>query len=68
MVMITFEERFCFEYRCANGMCIPEEYWLDNDRDCMDWTDEVGINIASGDLCFSLPSSLRDEHLCPYNQ
>ncbi len=36
------------EYRCANGMCIPEEYWLDGDFDCMDWTDEIDTLTDSG--------------------
>lgn len=28
------------EYRCMNGMCIPNEYFLDGDFDCMDLSDE----------------------------
>ncbi len=56
------------EYRCANGMCIPEEYWIDGDYDCMDWTDELNTLVSSGGLCFSVSLIVCDEHLCPYNQ
>ena len=28
------------EYRCANGQCIGEEFYLDGDIDCMDRSDE----------------------------
>ncbi len=35
---LEFNECEYDEYRCLNGMCIPEEYWLDGDWDCMDWT------------------------------
>ena len=37
---LEFNECEDDEYRCANGMCIPDEYWLDGDYDCMDWTDD----------------------------
>ena len=29
------------EYRCSNGMCIPDEFFLDGERDCLDWSDEM---------------------------
>jgi hypothetical protein len=66
--VLEFNECEDDEYRCANGMCIPEEYWLDSDYDCMDWTDEIGTIVVSGTNCFNTPSFLCDEHLCPYNQ
>lgn len=28
------------EYRCEDGSCIPEEYWLDGQYDCSDKSDE----------------------------
>ena len=56
------------EYRCLNGMCIPEEYWLDGDFDCMDWTDEINAVPYSGENCFNEPSFICDEHLCSSNQ
>jgi hypothetical protein len=65
---LEFNECEDDEYRCANGMCIPEEYWLDGDYDCMDWTDEMDTIVSSGDDCFEIPSFVCDEHLCPYNQ
>jgi hypothetical protein len=65
---LEFNECEDDEYRCANGMCIPEEYWLDGDYDCMDWTDETYTTIHSGFNCFRLPSIACDEHLCAYSQ
>jgi hypothetical protein len=65
---LEFNECEDDEYRCANGMCIPDEYWLDGDYDCMDWTDEINILVSSGYYCYNLPSFVCDEHLCPYNQ
>jgi hypothetical protein len=65
---LEFNECENDEYRCANGMCIPDEYWLDGDLDCMDWTDEINTLIHSGASCFSRPSFVCDEHLCPYDQ
>jgi hypothetical protein len=56
------------EYRCANGMCIPDEYWLDGDFDCMDWSDEKDTLTNSGTGCFNIPSLVCDEHVCPYHQ
>ncbi|CAF1394347.1 unnamed protein product [Adineta ricciae] len=65
---LEFNECEDDEYRCANGMCIPDEYWLDGDYDCMDWTDEKDTLVGSGFGCFTTPSVVCDEHLCPYVQ
>jgi hypothetical protein len=65
---LEFNECEDDEYSCANGMCISEEYWLDDDYDCMDWTDEKDTIVNSGVNCFNIPSFVCDEHLCPYNQ
>jgi hypothetical protein len=65
---LEFNECENDEYRCANGMCIPDEYWIDGDYDCMDWTDEKGTLHSSGAGCFNIPSFVCDEHLCPYSQ
>lgn len=65
---LEFNECENDEFRCANGMCIPEEYWLDSDMDCMDWTDEVITLVVSGHTCLNVLSSHCDEHFCPYNQ
>jgi hypothetical protein len=64
--LLEFNECEDDEYRCANGMCIPEEYWLDGELDCMDWTDELHSLFESGENCFWRPSVLCDEHLCLY--
>jgi hypothetical protein len=37
---LEFNECENNEYRCMNGMCIPDEYFLDGDYDCMDFSDE----------------------------
>ena len=37
---LEFNECEDDEYRCMNGMCIPDEYFLDGDYDCMDMSDE----------------------------
>ncbi|CAF1418976.1 unnamed protein product [Adineta steineri] len=65
---LEFNECEDDEYRCANGMCIPDEYWLDGDFDCMDWTDEKDTLISSGGVYTYIPSLIGDEHLCPYSQ
>ena len=41
------------EYRCMNGMCVPNEYFLDGDYDCMDMSDEK-------------PDF--ENHICPFEQ
>jgi len=40
---LEFNECDNNEYRCMNGMCIPDEYFLDGEYDCMDMTDEIGF-------------------------
>lgn len=40
------------EYRCSNGMCIPDLYFLDGENDCMDQTDENSIEDPE---CFIIP-------------
>ncbi|CAF1535795.1 unnamed protein product, partial [Rotaria sordida] len=48
---LEFNECEDDEYRCANGMCIPEEYWLDGDYDCewdcSDGSDEQRLFIMN---------------------
>jgi len=66
--VLEFNECEDDEYRCANGMCIPEQYWLDGDYDCTDWTDEIGIVAGSGLNCFYTPFFGCDEHVCLNNQ
>ncbi|CAF4638143.1 unnamed protein product [Rotaria socialis] len=62
---IEFNECEDDEYRCTNGMCVPEEYWLDGDYDCMDYSDEVGS--LAGYECNMIPTYSCDEHVCLYN-
>ena len=55
------------EYRCMNGMCIPHEYFLDGEFDCLDWSDEIQFMKSEG--CGTESVSIRcDDHLCPPNE
>ncbi|CAF4147052.1 unnamed protein product [Rotaria sp. Silwood2] len=52
------------EYRCKNGMCIDEEYFLDGDIDCQDQSDEQRHSIyAVTSLCFARPKLDCDERI-----
>ena len=54
------------EYRCLNGMCIPDEYFLDGDFDCLDWSDEMEYKRSN--LCpTEIVSTECDDHICPFN-
>ena len=66
--LLEFNECEDDEYRCANGMCVPEEYWLDRQFDCMDWTDEIGGLHNTAKNCFYSPLLTCDERLCSYSQ
>ncbi|CAF4939346.1 unnamed protein product [Rotaria sp. Silwood1] len=60
---LEFNECENDEFRCTNGMCIAEEFWLDGDYDCMDWSDEYFQGY--GQWCSFKPNSIEcDEHLC----
>ena len=52
------------EYRCMNGMCIPDVYFLDGEFDCMDWSDEMQYK-KSDDCGRESASAQCDDHLCP---
>ena len=52
------------EYRCENGMCIPEEFFLDGDLDCLDWSDETQFK-GSKSCPWESVSSECDDRLCP---
>ena len=55
------------EYRCMNGMCIPQEFFLDGEFDCLDWSDEIQFK-DSGDCATEKVSPECDDHLCPPNE
>ncbi|CAF1660581.1 unnamed protein product, partial [Rotaria sp. Silwood1] len=60
--MLEFNECEDDEFRCVNGMCIAEEFWLDSDPDCMDWSDELK---RDSDICYYTPNIMNcDEHVC----
>ncbi|CAF1435934.1 unnamed protein product [Adineta steineri] len=62
--LLEFNECEIDEYRCINGMCIPHEYWLDGQYDCMDWSDEISSPSSLGD-CALKPFIIDcDDHLC----
>ncbi|CAF1402463.1 unnamed protein product, partial [Adineta ricciae] len=60
---LEFNECEDDEYRCVNGMCIPDEYFLDGDYDCMDTTDEIGYK-ADFDCTFQQVSIECDDRTC----
>ncbi|CAF2441824.1 unnamed protein product [Rotaria sp. Silwood2] len=72
------DEAFCFdmeinecnqnEYRCHNGLCIPEEFWNDGigDADCLDRSDEIA-DISYPRSCFQDPTFRCEEHSCRTN-
>ena len=52
------------EYRCMNGMCIPDEYFLDGQFDCLDKSDE--LPYKNMDRCPLNSASIEcDDHFCP---
>ena len=55
------------EYRCENGMCIPEEFFLDGQFDCLDWSDEMALKESLECFGGSVKTEC-DDHLCPPNQ
>jgi hypothetical protein len=64
---LEFNECENDEYRCMNGMCIPNEYFVDGEYDCMDLTDEKGD--VDNKICALQQASLEcDERLCPPNE
>ena len=55
------------EYRCMNGMCIPDEYFLDGEFDCLDWSDE--LQYKKSVECGTEAASVQcDDHLCLPNE
>lgn len=64
---LEFNECEADEYRCKNGMCIPDEYFLDGTWDCMDFSDETEYDYYRG--C-NTPDPLHrcDDHLCPLSK
>ena len=51
------------EYRCENGMCIPDEFFLDGEFDCLDWSDELPFK-GSRECPMQSVSTECDDHLC----
>ena len=54
------------EYRCANGMCIPQEFFLDGDFDCLDWSDEMPFKGSEKCPMESVNTGC-DDRFCPPN-
>ena len=55
------------EYRCENGMCIPQEFFLDGKRDCLDWSDEMQLD-EDWNCPLEGVSSECDDHICLPNE
>ncbi|CAF3933078.1 unnamed protein product [Adineta steineri] len=61
---LEFNECEKDEYRCMNGMCIPEDYFLDGGLDCLDWSDE--IHYYDDFNCPTETVSIQcDDRICP---
>ena len=58
------------EYRCRNGMCIPQESSFDGDFDCMDSSDEQELSslFSLFDGCADQSRYECDERLCRKDQ
>ncbi|CAF1113002.1 unnamed protein product [Adineta steineri] len=67
--LLEFNECDKNEFRCRNGMCIADRFWLDGMYDCMDWSDEndPGANMRC-DSRTSLPNFHCDERLCRFEE
>ncbi|CAF1635205.1 unnamed protein product [Adineta ricciae] len=62
--LLEFNECEDNEYRCMNGMCISQEYWLDVENDCMDWSDEFSGALSSEECALNPLIIDCDDHLC----
>ena len=51
------------EYRCSNGMCIPDQFFLDGEGDCLDWSDEMYRQTVPNCYMESVNEEC-DDHLC----
>ncbi|CAF2840950.1 unnamed protein product [Rotaria sp. Silwood2] len=55
------------EYRCMNGMCIPDEYFLDGDYDCSDLSDEK--QVFNDMKCTLQKASVQcDDQMCSLDE
>ena len=64
---LEFNECEKDEYRCMNGMCIPDEYFLDGEHDCMDMSDEK--EPFDDEKCpYQSASMACDDRVCPPNR
>jgi hypothetical protein len=50
------------EYRCRNGQCIDKAFYLNEQVDCMDYSDEMHV---SSKQCDSDYESICEDKLCP---
>jgi hypothetical protein len=64
---LEFNECEDDEYRCMNGMCIPDEYFLDGEYDCMDLTDEKQL-FNDINCTFQKVNLECDDRVCLPNQ
>ncbi|UJR17514.1 hypothetical protein I4U23_004409 [Adineta vaga] len=53
------------EFRCRNGLCIPNEFFNDEDSDCLDGSDETGsVYHPECQFDFLNPSIICEERSC----
>ena len=55
------------EYRCMNGMCIPDQFFLDEEFDCLDWSDEI-LFKNNRDCPTKSVNVECDDRFCPPNR
>ncbi|CAF1384324.1 unnamed protein product [Adineta steineri] len=55
------------QFRCHNGLCIPDDLWKNGlgNTDCLDRSDEIFKNDINS--CFQDPSFRCEEHMCRSN-
>ena len=65
--LLEFNECEDDEYRCANGMCIPDEFFLDGEYDCSDLSDEK--QLFNDTACtFEQATHTCDDRICLRHQ
>ncbi|CAF3723068.1 unnamed protein product [Adineta steineri] len=65
--LLEFNECEKEEYRCSNGMCIPDSYFLDGEYDCIDDSDEQ--RSVNHNECAYQPDPFNcDDHACSVSE
>ena len=65
--LLEFNECEDDEYRCANGMCIPDDFFLDGEYDCSDLSDEKQL-FDDTTCIFEQATHICDDRICLRHQ